>query len=60
MPTYLIVKCLKRKLTVYEGPDTKHKVEKTFKQRKEEGLWVGNFRKNGEQEKQKALWRDFL
>jgi len=37
----------------------KHKVEKTFKQRKEEGLWVGNFRKTKEKEKQKALWENF-
>lgn len=33
----------------------KHKVEKTFKQRKEKGMWVGNFRKNKEDLQQKFL-----
>lgn len=37
----------------------KHKVGKTFKQRKEEGLWVGNFRKTKGKEKQKTLWENF-
>lgn len=48
-----------RERSKVEAELEKHKVEKTFKQRKEEGLWVGNFRKTREKEKQKALWENF-